>query len=303
MRARKKVTFGICAYNWEPFSYTPKIYEEIALGAESLGFDSFFITDHFMRPHTPGFVPPREHATIEAWSLLSNLAAKTNTIKLGTCVTPIPLRRPAILAKVVATVDILSDGRAILGAGAGWDRPEFEGYGEWRSNSERVEMTREGIDLIRRLWSEDSVTYEGKYFKTNNAVLEPKPVQKNGPEIWVGAIHDKMLKLTAEMGDAWFPGRAVGATLEHYSKSVPKIKKQAEVCGRKTPLKYALMGYFTEPNVSLSLPALGTMDKASEVVEAYAEAGCEYIAAMFFPVAKFKELMKNFAKDVVPSFS
>lgn len=293
--------FGICAYNWEPFSYTPKIFEELAVESESLGYDSFFVTDHYLRPHAPKDLKIKQNATIEAWTLLSHLAAKTKTIRLGTCVTPMPLRNPAVLAKVIATVDILSEGRTILGVGAGWDRPEFEAYGEWHGGGERVQMTKEGIELVRKLWTEDVVNYEGDFFKAKNVVLEPKPVQKGGPPIWLGAIHDKMLKLTGNLADAWFPGRAVGATVEHYASSVPKIKEEAELAGRKTPL-FSLMGYFVEPNASLALPAIGTIDKASEMIEKYRRLGCEYVAVMFFPVSKFKEMMRSFAKDVAPSF-
>ena len=295
--------FGICVYNWEPFSYTPKIYEELAQDSESLGYDSFFVTDHFLRPHAPKDLKLKQNATIEAWTLLGYLAAKTKTIKLGTCVTPMPLRKPEILAKMVASVDILSEGRVILGVGAGWDRPEFEAYGQWHSDGERVEMTREGIELVKKLWTEDTVTYEGKFFKAKNVVLEPKPVQKGGPPIWLGAIHDKMLKLTADLADGWFPGRAVGATVEHYQQSIPKIKEEAKRIGRKEPLLFSLMGYFVEPTASLALPAIGTMDKASEMIQKYKDLGCEYVAVMFFPVTKFKEMMKSFAKDIVPSFS
>ncbi len=294
--------FGICVYNWEPFSYTPKIFGELAAESETLGYDSFFVTDHFLRPHAPKDMKREQNATIEAWTLLSHLAAKTKTIKLGTCVTPMPLRKPEVLAKMVATVDILSEGRVILGVGAGWDRPEFEAYGEWHSNGERVQMTKEGIELVRKLWTEDVVDYEGDFFKARNAVLEPKPTQKGGPPIWLGAIHDKMLQMTGDLADAWFPGRAVGATVEHYAYAVPKIKEEAHKAHRKTPL-LALMGYFSQPGERLGLEGIGTIDKASETIQKYRDLGCEYIAAMFAPITRFKEMMRSFAKDVVPSFS
>jgi probable F420-dependent oxidoreductase len=294
--------FGICTYNWEPFSYTPKIFGELAVEAEELGYDSYFVTDHFLRPHAPKEMKIEQNATIEAWTLLSHLAAKTKTIKLGTCVTPMPLRSPAILAKLVSTVDILSEGRVVLGVGAGWDRPEFEAYGTWHTNAERVEMTREGIELVRRLWSEKIVNYDGVFFKAKDVVLEPKPIQKGGPPIWLGAIHDKMLKMTGDLADAWFPGRAVGATVEHYAYAVPKIKEASRNAGRNTP-KLALMGYFSQPGEKLGLEGIGSIDKASEMIQKYRDLGCEYIAAMFAPITKFKEMMRSFAKNIVPSFS
>lgn len=295
--------FGICTYNWEPFSYKPKIYEDLAIDAERLGFDSFFVTDHFLRPHAPRDIKVSQNATIEAWTLLSYLAAKTRTIKLGTAVTPMPLRKPEILAKMVASVDVLSEGRVILGVGAGWDQPEFEAYGQWYSAGERVARTREGIELVKKMWTEGMVNYDGTYYKARNVVCEPKPVQMGGPPIWLGAIHDRMLKLTGNLADGWFPGRAVGATVEHYAQAVPKIKEEAKIAGRKDQITLGLMGYFVEPTASLALPAIGTTDKASELIQKYGELGCEYIAVMFFPVEKFQEMMRSFAKNIVPSFT
>jgi alkanesulfonate monooxygenase SsuD/methylene tetrahydromethanopterin reductase-like flavin-dependent oxidoreductase (luciferase family) len=282
--------FGICVYNWEPFSYTPKLYEELAVESENLGYDSFFVTDHFLRPHAPAGIKIQQNATIEAWSLLSYLAGKTNTIKLGTAVSPIPLRRPKVLAKIVATVDILSEGRVILGA-------------DWHPPGERVDMTKEGIELMKKLWAEDVVNYEGTFFKAKNVVCEPKPKQKGGPPVWVGAIHDKMLKLTADLADGWFPGRAVGATVEHYADSVPKIKEEMRKIGRTQAPTMGLMGYFVERSAPLALPAISSIDKATEMIQKYKEIGCEYLAAMFFPVEKFKQMMREFSKDIVPSFS
>ncbi len=295
--------FGVSVYNWEPFSYQPKIYQEIVLEAESLGYDSFFTTDHFLRPHAHEGLRVKQNATIEAWTLLAHLAAKTKTIKLGTCITPIPLRKPTLLAKMVATVDILSEGRVILGAGAGWDKKEFDAYGEWHSGPDRVEMTEEGIELIRKLWTEDVVNYEGKHYKAKDVVLEPKPVQKGGPLIWIGGFHEKMLKLAARVGDAWIPGRVLGASIQEYEKSVPKIRAEIETLRRQRPLIFGLMGWFVEPNSSIELPYIGTIDKAAETLQTYKDLGCQYVSVLFYPISKFSQMMRSFSKDIVPSFS
>lgn len=293
--------FGVLAFNWEPFSYTPKLYDELAAEAERLGFDSFFVTDHFMRPHAEK-IDIKQHSTLEAWTLLAHLAAKTETIRLGSCVTPMPLRSPQILAKMVATVDSLSGGRVILGAGAGWDKPEFEVYGGgYPGNRERVGMTSEAIQLVKRLWTEDQVNFEGKYYKVENAILEPKPVQKGGPPVWTGAIHERMLKMTAELADGWIPGRAVGASLEYYKEAAPRLMGYAHTAGKK--LSYGVMGYFVAEGAPTSLPAIGPMAQASELVEKYREYGCEYLVAVFFPVKDYIPMMTKFAREVVPSFN
>ena len=136
--------------------------------------------------------------TIDAWTLLSFIAANTTKIKLGTCVTPIPFRPPQILAKIVSSLDNISNGRIILGIGAGWHKPEFDGYSEWNNNKIRFEKTVEGIEIMKKLWTEDQVSFSGKYYKIEEAVLEPKPIQKPYPELWFGTTGDKMLKLMAK---------------------------------------------------------------------------------------------------------
>lgn len=293
--------FGVLAFNWEPFSYSPKLYEQLAVEAERLGFDSFFITDHFMRPHAQN-VSIKQHSTLEAWTLLAHLAAKTKTIRLGSCVTPMPLRRPQILAKMVATVDILSEGRVILGAGAGWDEAEFQVYGGgYPRAGERVAMTREAIQLVKRLWKEDTVDFEGKYYKLKDGILEPKPVQPGGPPVWTGAIHEKMLKMTAEVADGWIPGRAVGASLEYYKEAAPRLTEYARAAGKI--LSYGVMGYFVAEGAPTALPAIGPMAKASELVEEYRSYGCEYLVAVFFPVKNYIPMMTKFAREVVPTFA
>jgi len=300
------VKFGISVYSWEPFSYTPRIYEDLAVEAERLGYDSYLTTDHFLRPHATGHVEIKQHSTIEAWTLLSYVAAKTTTIKIGTCISPIPIRKPQVLAKIVASLDCLSGGRVILGAGPGRDQREFEGYGDvgWKSASERIERTREGLEIIRRLWTEDTVTYDGKYYKTDNLILEPKPIQKPGPPIWLGGHHDKMLSLVAEQGDGWILGRLLYGSIEEYGTAYRKIKADMQSAGRTRPLLPALQGWFIAPGVPFTIgPYIGEIDKAAKIIEGYRNEGCEYMSLLFYPLDEFKGMMRDFARDIVPSFS
>jgi hypothetical protein len=111
-----------------------------------------------------------------------------------------------------------------------------------------------------------------------------------------------MLKLAAELGDGWIPGRAVGATLEHYAKSAPKLREYLNRLG-KTKFTFGVMGYFIEKGASTALPAIGYIDEAVKLIEEYKKNGCEYLVASFFPVEKYMELMTRFWKEIVPSFS
>ena len=120
------------------------LIRDVAVAAEEAGFYGFLSWDHYMLPDSS--------ETLDAWSILSYLAGQTSRIKLGTVVTPLPFRPPSQLAKIVSTVDLLSGGRTILGVGAGWHRPEFDGFSEWLPTRERVAQTSEALELITTLW-------------------------------------------------------------------------------------------------------------------------------------------------------
>ena len=176
----------------------PKILEKMAIKADSLGYDSFLVTDHFMLPDA------NNH--IDVWSFLPFLAAKTENIRLGTCVTPLPFRRPGILAKMISTTDNLSKGRVILGAGFGWFKPEFDGFSQWLETKDRIVYSEEAIQFMRRLWTEKKpVDFTGRFFTASGAVIEPKPVQKPYPPIWFGGHKSQSLRMAGQYGDGWMP--------------------------------------------------------------------------------------------------
>lgn len=175
-----------------------EVLEKIAVRAEDLGYDYLLVTDHYMSP--------KSSSTLDAWTFLSYVAALTKKIRLGTCVTPIPFRRPAILAKMISTLDNLSGGRAILGAGAGWHRPEFEAYSTWLGDHDRVTFTSEALDLMIRLWTQSTaVDFTGRLVSASGALLEPKPIQKPHPPIWFGTLSKRMLRMCGRLGDGWLP--------------------------------------------------------------------------------------------------
>lgn len=176
----------------------PKILEQMALKADEVGYDSFLVTDHFMLPDA------NNH--IDVWSFLPYLAAKTQKIRLGTCVTPLPFRQPGILAKMISTTDNLSKGRVILGAGFGWFKPEFDGFSEWLQTKDRIGYSEEAIQLMIKLWTEkDPVNFNGKFLRSEGGVIEPKPVRKPYPPIWFGGHQSQSLRMAGQYGDGWMP--------------------------------------------------------------------------------------------------
>jgi alkanesulfonate monooxygenase SsuD/methylene tetrahydromethanopterin reductase-like flavin-dependent oxidoreductase (luciferase family) len=167
----------------------------LATKAESSGFDSFWVMDHF---HQIQFVGKPEEPMLEGWTVLSVLAGITTKIKLGTLVTGIIYRYPSVLAKVAATLDVLSKGRLFMGIGAAWNEQESLAYGiNYPSNQERMIRLEETIQIIRKMWTEEpSASFNGKYYQIRNAYCNPKPVQKPSPPILVGEVaKEKHLKL------------------------------------------------------------------------------------------------------------
>jgi alkanesulfonate monooxygenase SsuD/methylene tetrahydromethanopterin reductase-like flavin-dependent oxidoreductase (luciferase family) len=150
-----------------------KIIETSVPEADKLGFWGFVMPDHYMwGPDRGG------DSTLETWIALTYVAAKTEQLHLGTLVTPIPFRPPAMLAKELSTLDVISGGRVLVGVGAGWSETEFRGHSVWDEPKVRVDKTLEGLELILKLWgSHEKVDWKGKYYSTSGAVLEPRPVK------------------------------------------------------------------------------------------------------------------------------
>jgi alkanesulfonate monooxygenase SsuD/methylene tetrahydromethanopterin reductase-like flavin-dependent oxidoreductase (luciferase family) len=255
--------------------------------ADRLGFDGSLMPGHYMWGNEIGHSMKNPYSTLETWTTLSYLAGKTERISLGTLVTPLGLRHPGVLAKMLATLDNLSGGRVVLGVGAGWSQVEFKGYSSWLEPAERVARTVEALKVILALWSEESVTHHGRFYDLEGAVLLPKPVQVPHPRLLFGSEGRRMLKTTGRYGDIfyvppWSRGKA--------GETIKEVREASEEAGRKMP---ALM--------------LGTMDSraynASEYakgVEAAANMGAEYYTIAF--PRDDPTSMNRFSDEVIPSY-
>jgi alkanesulfonate monooxygenase SsuD/methylene tetrahydromethanopterin reductase-like flavin-dependent oxidoreductase (luciferase family) len=168
-----------------------------AVEFDRLGYDSLFVCDHVYG------VPMPTLPILEAWTLLSAVAAVTSTAKLGTLVTPPFFRNPAILAKQLATLDQIAPGRVIAGLGAGWFEPEFTGTGSpFPSTRERLRALEESVEIMTGLWSRERFSFSGRHFRVLDAICEPKPVQR--PEILIGGGGERVLMgIAARHADTW----------------------------------------------------------------------------------------------------
>ena len=156
---------------------------------ESLGFDHCWLTEHHFTED--GYNP-------SVMTTAAAVAARTSTIRIGSFIVILPYQHPVLMAEEVANVDILSNGRFDFGVGQGYSHYEFETFG--MNRSERGMRTRESIRLIERLFTEERVTHEGKFYECHDAMLSPKPVQQPAPPIWIGARGPKAITRAAEMG-------------------------------------------------------------------------------------------------------
>src|SRR5262245_11348191 len=169
-----------------------------AIEFDRLGFDSVWVCDHLYG------VPMPTLPILEAWSLLAAVAAVTDRVGLGTLVTPPLFRNPAVLAKQIATIDQIAGGRVIAGLGAGWFASEFESYGcpFPAAVGDRLRALAESAEIMKRMWSEERVTFTGKHFTVRDVMCEPKPVRR--PPILIGGGGERVLMgIAVRHADIW----------------------------------------------------------------------------------------------------
>jgi F420-dependent oxidoreductase-like protein len=180
---------------------------ENAQAAEKAGFDLFTVMDHFYQIRGIG---PETEPMLEAYTTLAAVAAKTSRIKLSTLVTGVTYRNPALLAKQVTTLDVISGGRALLGIGAAWNEDEHVGYGiEFPSIGKREDRLEEAVQIARLMFTEERPSFVGKHYRIESALNVPRPIQKGGPKILIGGMGEKRtLRILAKYGDIghWFGG-------------------------------------------------------------------------------------------------
>ncbi|MDP9341560.1 MAG: LLM class flavin-dependent oxidoreductase [Actinomycetota bacterium] len=258
--------------------------------AEDLGFDFVSVTDHLhgTRP------------THETWTLLTWIAASTARVGLVTDVLGLPYRAPSVMAKMAASLDLLSGGRLTLGLGAGGSDEEFLGYGlPLRSPGEKIEALAEAIEILRGMWTTPSSTFQGKHFRTEGAELEPKPDRPI--LIWLGTYGNRALELTGRAADGWIPSYPF-APPDVVPQKMERIRRAAEAAGRDpTALTYAYnVGVRVDEQAT---PRPGRMvsggpDRVAEALAGFARIG--FTAFNLWPVGDTAEQQERLAREVVP---
>jgi F420-dependent oxidoreductase-like protein len=201
--------------------------KEIAITADNLGFDSIYAYDHLM----PFFKDDTEKNIFECFTLLSAIATITNKIKIGQIVTCNSYRNPALLAKMLSTLDVISNGRTELGIGAGWYEKEYSAYGyDFPSHVIRIRQLDESISIIKELWTRRSASFSSRYYVVKDAICNPKPIQKPHPIIMVGGSGERyLLKVVAKHADRY--NNFFGSPKE-LKKKITILKEHCNTLGR-----------------------------------------------------------------------
>lgn len=203
---------------------------KIATEGEAMGFDYLTMTDHVVLPDTkvPGYpysesgefyesAPTERHEQLIG---MAYVAAKTSRIRLVAAVLVVPHRPAVLAAKMLATLDVLSGGRLVVGVGAGWLKTEFDAV-VTTPFVDRGAVTDEYIDAFRVLWTERAPRFAGRFTSFDGIVLEPKPVQRPHPPIWIGGESGPSVRRAARIGDAWYP---IGSNNKHLLDTLPRLK-------------------------------------------------------------------------------
>ncbi len=217
----------------------------LAQQGEQMGFDILSVSDHIVVPtsidsiypynETGEFVSSASGEYMEQLATVSYLAGITSSINLLTSVMVLPHRAPVLTAKILATIDVVSNGRLIVGCGVGWMREEFEAI-DAPPYEERGAVSNEYIAAFKELWTSDNPSFDGKYCSFSDIHFAPKPVQQPHPPIWIGGESPPALRRAAQLGDAWYPicsnPQFPVGTFDQYAEYQGRVRANAESAGR-----------------------------------------------------------------------
>jgi probable F420-dependent oxidoreductase len=315
------VEFGISLPGRGPLAKPDKVLT-IAAKADALGYASIFVTDHVVLPasmarsvypysatgHLPGGAA---QDYLEPLAMLGALSRTTRRARLGTSVLVVPYRHPLVTAKILATIDQLSGGRVILGAGVGWLREEFEAVGA-PPFEERGAVTDEYLRFMRATWTTDPVSFAGRYVRVSNVHALPKPAQAGGIPVWIGGHTDAAVRRAAVLGDGWHPIalRPPGLLFpEEYAKRAQQLQAWAREAGRDPrAITLSVRVPMEVRPTRLAVPAgerplfQGTAEQVIGDIRAYADAGVTHFVWDFTnqDLRAVLENLERFARDVAP---
>ena len=301
-----KVRFGIQLGQWPSRDIQPEAVLDLVDFFEALAVDSIWVSDRLVSTAL----------TLEPLTFLSYIAGRLRKMKFGTSTLVLPTRNPIVLAKELATLDFLSQGRLFPAIGLGGDESkDLPAVGV--NKKERAGRTDEMIVLMRRLWTEENVTFTGKYFSVDDATIMPRPWQKSGPPIWIGGRSEAALRRTGRLGDGWLVSSVSPAEVEAGIKTIRRYAAEAnrevpaDHYGVLIPFYFAVNadrafefgGRSIRPRADLPMTdftAFGTADNVRAKVQAYIAAGAtKFVMRPCGPFAGWREQVGILAQEVI----
>lgn len=291
---------------------------ELAQRAERLDYSSIWVTDHIVMPadmqsrypysSTGSFPTEPSEDYLESLTVLSYLAARTERVKLGISVLILPYRNPLVVAKVLATLDVLSNGRLLVGVGAGWLKEEFRALG-LQPFAERGAYSDECLRIFKELWTKDDPSFDGRYYTFGDIKFAPKPLQKPHPPIWVGGHSPGAVRRAGEFGDAWHPvvqRPPVTLPPDELRHTMTKVRDAAERAGRdprsvKAAIRITLNLTPTAAPAGRNL-LTGSVTQVADDMRRYADAEVHHFVfdVMARDAGKIADTMDRFANEVRP---
>ena len=265
---------------------------------EKLGFDALWVSDHIVVPRSVdsrypysrdgSFPVSPDVSLMEPIATLLFAAAVTERVKLGTTVLVLPMRNPIVTAKQLASLDVLSNGRLILGVGTGWMEEEFQMLNV--PFKRRGARTNEYIRLLKALWTEENPSFEGEFWQIKNVGFNPKPLQKPHPPIWTGGHSAPALRRAGRLSDGW---HAVGVSPDTLREQFKEVQRHAEEAGRDP----ASLTLSVRPRVRMDDPA-----KTIELLRSYREVGVSHVVLEIFApdMDRVRSLMDTLANEIRP---
>ncbi len=291
---------------WPTPTQSFETMQSLANHVEKSGWDGLWLADHFM-PNAKDTSAPWP----EAWTTLAALAATVPRLRLGTLVSGNTYRHPAVLAKMAATVDHMSNGRVVLGLGSGWQENEHEMYGiPFYTVNSRLRRLEEACQVIKALFSETAATFKGEYYQLDGAALEPKPVQPSLPLLIGGGGEKVTLRITAKYADEW----NVWGTVETLVSKMKILDAHCESVGRDpgaiqrsaVALMFltddeALARKMNENNKNGQATIAGNVNQVQDIVAAYKEAGVDELIVPDFTMGADKlDILDKLINEVAP---
>lgn len=304
------VKIGIGFGQWKYGLPEPDLLCRAAETAEAVGLDSLWLSDHIVT----------RNPTLDITCLFSMIAARTKKLKMGPSVLTLPARHPIQIAKTYATLDYISDGRMIMAVGSGSDVRDLEACGV--PPQERGKRLDEGIQILRRLWTEENVTHHGQFYNFENVTINPKP-KRGALDIWIGGKSDAILKRVVRLGDGWFPALT---SPDEFKRDMDKLIAFGEEAGRTINPREAgvlllthverdkkaawekvapfLRGLNMPPEEVAARCIVGPPEECVERLQHFVEAGCvKFVLRPACPPEEIMDQIELYGKEILPHFS